>query len=80
MRHFRDAHSLERGLDHHLAGELHARRPQIEAPPPRLLAETAQAAMKVAAGTVKKQAADAGQDRISQIPVQTRHGAWLIPP
>src|SRR5882672_10434439 len=60
-------------FDHHLAGEFHSRRAQIQSLI-CLPAESAQSAMEVAARTAVEQSADAREDGIPQILVQGWHG------
>ncbi len=73
-RHLADLLLVQRCLDHHLAGELHARRPQVE-PFVGVLAEGAQAAVGVADGRAEEEVQDAGQDRVADVPVVPGHGA-----
>src|SRR5574341_378809 len=71
---FADLLPVQAGLDHHLAGELHARRGQAEALV-SIFAKTAQTAMGVADRTAEKQIQDAGQHRVAEIAMQPRHGS-----
>src|SRR6516165_5896475 len=64
----------EGGLHHHLAGELHAGRLEVErdgAVPP----EAPQAAVEVAGLAVEEQAADEGEHRVAEVAVQGGHRA-----
>ena len=65
-------------LDHHLAGELHPGRLQVErhhAVP----AEAAQAAVEVADLAAEEQPADEAEHRVAEVLVQRRHGARRDP-
>src|SRR6202030_3084790 len=55
--HLVDAHVLQPGLDHHLAGELHPRRAEPHALV-GVLSESAQSAMKVTDPNTEEEAAD----------------------
>ena len=74
-RHLRDAHALERGLDHHLARELHSGRAQAQ-PVVGVLAESAHAAVHVADGGVEQHAPDQRERRVSDPPVRPDHRAF----
>src|SRR5262245_13667011 len=75
-RHFADLLPLQAGLDDHLAGELHAWSGQAKLLV-GILAETAQAAVRVADRRTEEQVQDAGQHGIADVAVQPGHGARL---
>src|SRR5438046_10595053 len=77
-RNLADAHSLERRLDHHLAGELHASRAEVHALE-GFLAKRAQSAVRVADARVEEGARDPAQHRVAQPAMQPRHGPRLDP-
>jgi hypothetical protein len=68
----------DRGLDHHLGGELHPRRVQLE-PEDGLTRETAQAAMEITDRRAEEHAPDRRKNGIAEVPVQGRHGAGRDP-
>src|SRR5437870_1731875 len=74
--HFRNSNSLQCCFHNHLAGELHPGGLQVEMKHCRF-AEAAQAAMKVATGTAKKQATYRCQHRVTQVAMEWRHRAWF---
>src|SRR5215469_5448713 len=71
-----DALAPQRGLDDHLAGELHAGGLQAEGEG-AVPVEAAQAAVEVADVAREEQPADEREHRVSEVAVQLRHGAWL---
>src|SRR5262245_52068808 len=75
-RHFADPLPQERRLHDHLAGELHARRRELQAFI-GIFAETPQPAMSVANRRVKEHVQDAGQHGVADIAMQPGHGAGL---
>ena len=75
-RHLGHAQAGERGLHHHLGGELHAGGAQVELED-AVAAEGAQAAVEVAHRDAEEDAADGGEHRVAEIFVQRRHGAGL---
>ena len=72
--HLGDAHTSEGGLHHHLAGELHAWRLEVEVDD-RLTPEAPQSAVEVADVGVEEQPAEEGQRGVADVAVQRWHGA-----
>ena len=62
--------------DHPLGGELHPGRPQVE-PRQQVAAEGAHAAVGVGNARAEEEVEQAGQDRISDVAVQPRHGSLV---
>src|ERR1700688_3364963 len=71
---FRDAQTEGRGLHDHLTRKFHAQCPQLELFD-LILAESAEAAMKIPHRTFEEQPSQSRQNRISQVAVQSRHRA-----
>src|SRR5580658_1391363 len=63
----------ESRLDDHLRRKLHAGRLQFQFVA-RILAKTAQTALKIADRTAKEHAPEPAQERVSQVVAQMRHG------
>src|SRR5690606_23268586 len=74
--HLGDAELMQRRLDDHLARELHPRGAEPERVD-GLLAEAADAAVKVAARCLEEQAPDESEDRVAEVLVKERHRARL---
>ncbi len=74
--HFVERETAKRRTDDHLARELHPRRAQPEREDP-VAAKAAQAAVEIADGNRKEQAAEKAQDRIAEITMQKRHRPGL---
>jgi hypothetical protein len=74
--HLADAQTHQATLHHHLAGELHARRAQVQAED-RVAAERAQTAVEVAHRGAEEQSADERQHRVADVAVQPRHRPGL---
>ena len=72
-RHLGDPLAGQRRLDHHLAGELHPGRLQVERHD-GIPAEPAQAAVEVADLAAEEQPADEAEHRVAEVPVQRGHG------
>src|SRR5207248_5505237 len=68
----RDSHSLERSLDHHLTGELHARGAQAEAGI-GVATQPAKPAVEVAEGSLEEKAPDGAEHRIAEISMLPGH-------
>src|SRR5207302_1875560 len=68
----RNSHAAERGLDHHLACELHPRRAQPQALE-RLPLVTAQPTVEVVHGAAEQEPPDAAQERVADVAVLPRH-------
>ena len=62
------------GPDHHLGGELHAGRAQVE-PRQHVAPQRAHAAVRVADAGAEEDVEDAGEDRVADVAVQPRHRA-----
>ena len=75
-RELADVEPLLGGADHHLGGELHARRAQVEARQD-VAADAAHAAVRVAHAGAEEEVEDARQDRVADVAVQPRHRARL---
>ena len=71
-RHLRHALAGQGRLDHHLAGEFHPGRLQVERHH-AIPVESAQAAVEVTDLAAEEQAADETQHRVAEVPVQRRH-------
>src|SRR5215831_4525735 len=75
---FGDTPAGKGGLDHQLARELHARRPEIERHD-RLPVEAAQPAVEVAHSRAKEESPDEAQHRVAEVAMQWRHRARTYP-
>jgi hypothetical protein len=73
-RQLADVEVLLGGADHHLGGELHAGRAQVEHGQD-VAAEAAHAAVGVLDAGAEEEVEDAGEDRVADVAVQPRHGA-----
>src|SRR6266849_2919815 len=71
-----DPHSLQRGLDHHLARKLHAGRTEPH-PLVSVFRKCPEATVRIADGSVEEDPADARQDRIANVLVGPRHRTGL---
>ena len=73
-RHFGDAGSREARLDHHFRGEFHSRAALVQ-PGGKLLREPTHPAVDVVDGSAKPLAREPGKHRVSQPPMEHRHGS-----
>ncbi len=73
-RYFADFLFAQARLDHHLAGELHAGRREIQTLV-GVLAEATQATMRILDRRAEKEVQDAGKDRVADVAVHPRHGS-----
>ena len=71
-----DPQVLLGGPDHHLRGELHAGRAQVQARQ-HVAAQRAHAAVGVADAGAEEEVEQAGEDRVADVAVQPRHRARL---
>src|SRR6185437_1185300 len=73
--HLGDAQTVKRRLDHHFERELHSGRIEFQAAD-RIAAKAAQPAIEVVDGRVEDGASEQGQQRIADVAVKRRHGAF----
>src|SRR5580704_3986279 len=73
---FGETEAGERGFDDHLAGELHASGAEIEGEH-CVSSKGSDAAVKVAHGYAKEEAADETKHRVTEVFVEGRHGSGL---
>src|SRR5581483_5065027 len=75
-RHLVDAETALARLDHHLGGELHPRRRQLQLRDD-VAADRSQPAVRVRDTAAEEQVQHAGEQRIADVAVRPRHCAWL---